>query len=74
MVLPQWRHVSHTGGGVPPIDCPVKQPCIPNIGVGKTGCPGRVHPVAVEVAPMEGQAVAKEGSNEGIPIEWRPPA
>ena len=61
-------------GGAQPVDCQVKRPWIPDVGVGKTGCPGRVHPVAVEVAPMEGQAVAKEGPNEGIPIEWRLPA
>ena len=55
-------------GGAPPIDGPVNQPCIPDAGVRKTGCPGRVHPVAVEVAPMEGHMVAMEDPNEGIPI------
>ena len=62
------------GEGTPPINCPMKQPWIPDVGVEKTGCPGRVHPEAMEVAPMEGQVVAKEGPNEGIPFEWRPPA
>ena len=55
-------------GGIPPIVSPVNQPCIPDVGVGKTGCPGKVHPVAVEVAPMEGYVVALEDPNEGIPI------
>ena len=58
--------------GVPPIDCPIKWPCISDVGVGKTSCPGGVHPVAVEVDPVEGQAVAMGGPDEGIPIEWRP--
>ena len=31
-----------------------------------------VHPVAVVVDPVEDQAVAMGGPNEGIPIEWRP--
>ena len=39
---------------------------------GKTGCPGGVHPVAVVVDPVEDQAIAMGGPNEGIPIEWRP--
>ena len=55
-------------GGIPPIVGPVNQPCIPDAGVGKTGCPGKVHPVAVEMAPMEGHIVALEDPNEGIPI------
>ena len=53
----------------PPMEGPVNRPWIPNVGVGKTSCPGGVHPVAVEVDPMEGQAVAKGDPNEGIPIE-----
>ena len=32
-----------------------------NIGVGKTGCAGGVHPVTSEVVPVEDQAVAKGG-------------
>ena len=58
--------------GAPPIDYPVKRPWIPDVGVGKTGCPGGVHPVAVVVDPIEDQAVAMGSPNEGIPIECRP--
>ena len=54
--------------GIPSIVSPVNRPCIPDVGVGKTGCPGKVHPVVEEVAPMEGHVVAPEDPNEGIPI------
>ena len=44
--------------GTPLTNCPIKPPWIPNVGVGKTGCPGGTHPVAVVVDPVEDQAVA----------------
>ena len=61
-------------GGTPPINCPTKLPWSPVDGVGKTGCPGGTHPVAVVVDPVEDQAVAIGSPNEGIPIELGLPA
>ena len=61
-------------GGAPPIDCPMWLLWSPVVGVGKTGCPGGTHPMAVEVDAVEDQAVAIGSPNEGISIECRLPA
>ena len=64
-------------GGAPLINCPMKLPWSPVVGVGKGGgrgaggSPGGTQPVAVVVDPVEDQAVAIGSPNEGIPIECR---
>ena len=57
-----------------PMACPENQLCIPDVGVGKTGCPGIDHPAAAEVAPREGHIVVPKDPNEGTPVMWGLPA